>query len=93
MAETEPGDRAAIRDAVIEIIRPYAKNDPDSLGADTQLDKIGVDSFDFVEIVFKLEEQFGIEIDYNVNSTFANIATVGALADQVATLVEAKKAA
>lgn len=78
---------------VIEIIRPYAKSDPDQLSAETPLDKLGVDSFDFVEIVFKLEEKYGIEIDYNVNSTFEKLITVGSLAKEVAGLVAAKKAA
>ncbi|MFC3691031.1 acyl carrier protein [Chenggangzhangella methanolivorans] len=89
--EGTPVDRDAVRDGVIDIIRGYAK--VKELSAATQLDKIGVDSFDFVEIVFKIEEKYGVEIDYNANASFSDISTVGLLADKVVALVEAKKTA
>ena len=90
--QDEPVDEAAVASAVIEIIRPYVKANPDALSADTRLDKIGVDSFDFVEIIFKIEETFGVEVEYNVNSTFSHLVTIGNLAKEVATLAAAKKA-
>lgn len=90
--QDESVDEAAVAAAVIDIIRPYAKSDPNSLSVDTRLDKIGVDSFDFVEIIFKIEEKFGVEVEYNVNSTFSHLVTIGNLAKEVATLAAAKKA-
>lgn len=93
IAQTQDGpvDEAAVAADVIDIIRPYAKPDPKALTPATRLDKIGVDSFDFVEIIFKIEEKFGVEIDYNVNSTFSTLVTIENLAKEVAALVAAKK--
>lgn len=92
VAAERQDDQASILESVIEIIRPYAKSSPDQLDAATPIEKLGVDSFDFVEIVFAIEEKYGIEISYNVNSTFAELVTIGKLADEVAALVAAKKA-
>ena len=50
-----------------------------------------MDSFDLVEIIFAVEEKFGVEVDYNINSTYTHLATIGDLAREVAALA-AKKA-
>ena len=78
---------------MIEIIRPYSKAEDVTLDGDTPIDKLGIDSFDFVEIVFKAEETFGIDIDYNVNSSFKSTLTIGQLVDEVAKQVPAKTSA
>lgn len=75
---------------MIEIVRPFSKAEDVTLGADTPIDKLGIDSFDFVEIVFKVEETFGIDIDYNVNSSFKSTLTIGQLVEEVAKQVPAK---
>ena len=88
----EPRDAAVgpIIDDLVEIIRPYAKNYTGSLGPDAKIEKIGVDSFDFVEIIFQVEEKYGIDVDYNANSTFSKLPTIGDLASEIARLVAAK---
>lgn len=78
---------------MIEIVLPYSKAEGVTLDASTPIDKLGIDSFDFVEIVFKLEETFGIDIDYNVNSSFKSTLTIGQLVDEVDKQVSAKTSA
>lgn len=78
---------------LIETIRPYCKSDASTLTAATELGSIGIDSFDFVEIIFKLEETYGIDIDYNANKTFSDIKTIGDLAAEVVKQASAKTAA
>jgi acyl carrier protein len=41
------------------------------------LREIGLESIDALEMVFDLEEKFGIQIPYNANSSEQEFATVG----------------
>ena len=86
-------DAGLILSDLVEIIRPYAKSYQQYLQADTKIDKIGIDSFDFVEIIFSVEEKYGIDVDYNVNSTFKQLSTIGDFANEISRLVTAKTAA
>lgn len=78
---------------LVEIIGPYAKGHRDDLKAETKIEKIGIDSFDFVEIIFQIEEKYGIDVDYNANSTFSRLTTIGDFADEISRLVAAKSPA
>lgn len=78
---------------MLEIIGPFTKAEGLTLTRETPVEKLGIDSFDFVEIIFKVEETFGIDFDYNVNSSFKNTLTIGQLVDEVATQVAAKPSA
>lgn len=62
-------------------------------GADTSLDDIGFDSFDFVEMIFKIEDHFDIEIDYNANNSINDVKTISELGREIGKLVAAKQAA
>lgn len=90
LAQARQDDEASVLSTMIEIIRPYAKGDDLILGAETRVDKLGIDSFDFVEIIFKVEETYSVDFDYNVNSSYKDTVTIGQLSNQVATLVRAK---
>lgn len=59
----------------------------------TSLEEVGFSSYDFVELVFKIEDRFGIEIDYNANNNINDVKTIGALRDEIAKLVAQKHAA
>lgn len=62
-------------------------------GRETLLEEAGFNSYDFVEIIFKLEDQFGIDIDYNANNNINDVKTIGDLCDEVAKLLAKKQAA
>ena len=55
-------DRAEISRKVEEIIRDQRTIPDDPIDPDTQLDTLGFDSLDALNIVFALEETFGISI-------------------------------
>jgi acyl carrier protein len=55
-------DRAEISRKVEEIIRNQKTLPDDAVGPDTPLDELGFDSLDALNIVFALEETFGISI-------------------------------
>jgi len=55
--------------------------------ADTAIAEAGIDSFDFVELIFQVEEHFDVGIDYNVNTAVNELRTVGDLASEIDKLV------
>ncbi|MFD1703802.1 acyl carrier protein [Methylopila henanensis] len=85
-------DSGDILATLIGMIQSRAKTTA-PLDAATRIDGVGIDSFDFVEIIFEVEEKYGIEVDYNANSTFKTTATIGDFAAEIARLVAAKSAA
>lgn len=62
-------------------------------GPETLLEETGFDSFDFVELIFKLEDHFDIEIDYNANNGVNDVRTIGELCAEIGKLVAKKHAA
>ncbi|WP_377838467.1 acyl carrier protein [Bosea sp. UC22_33] len=76
IVENPSRDRAKIADA--------------SWGPETLLEDTGFNSYDLVEIIFKLEDHFGIEIHYNANN---DVKTIGQLCDEIAKLLAKKQAA
>ena len=81
---------ADVESRVLDIIAEKAKADRASLTRATPLADLALDSMDFVEVVFDLEEAFDISIPFSANSTDAsgaNFQTVGDVVDQVVKLV------
>ncbi|HWB47707.1 MAG TPA: phosphopantetheine-binding protein [Stellaceae bacterium] len=70
--------------AVTEIIAKHCSLDAATLTADTRLEDIQVQSLDLVEIVFEIEERFGIEVPPNADAeSRLEFATIGAIVDGV----------
>lgn len=60
-----------IIDEVRSIISKQLKIPIEHLSRNTKLQELGVESLDFIEIVFALEEKFDVSIPYNANETSA----------------------
>jgi acyl carrier protein len=76
-----------------EVIAVIAKKIPQRDGEiklNDNLQDIGLESIDAIEMVFDLEEKFGIQIPYNANSTEQNFATVGDVVAAIERLVGQK---
>ena len=56
-----------IKEKIRAIIAQHVRRQPSELLDDTKLTEFGVESLDAIEIVFAIEEEFGIEIPYNAN--------------------------
>lgn len=78
---------------LIETLRVYAKVETVDWSAETPIEAVGIDSFDFVEILFKIEDKYGVDIDYNANLKFTELKTVGDLASEIFKIVDRKLAA
>jgi acyl carrier protein len=92
-----------IADQVRQIIAKTLKVPLEQLTPDTRLDDIGAESLDVIEIIFELEENFGISIPFNPDEAArgarepneaGDIAfqTIGQVATAVKGLVDAKRA-
>jgi acyl carrier protein len=84
-------------DEVRQIIAKSLKVPVENLTPDTRLDEIGAESLDVIEIVFELEEKFGINIPFQANQAGKSgqpaefpFGTIGDVANAVKALVDAK---
>jgi acyl carrier protein len=70
-----------------------AKKIPDKtapLELTDNLREIGLESIDALEMIFDLEEKFGIQIPYNANSSDQEFATVGDVVAAIERLIAGK---
>jgi acyl carrier protein len=94
-----------ITDDVRQVIAKTLKIPVEKLTADTKLDEIGAESLDVIEMVFELEEKFGISIPFQANegarmrpqgdkveAPRMEFRTIGDVAKAVQALVDAKAA-
>lgn len=77
---------------VADVIAHEAHVDVTLLSRDSDLAELDIQSLEIVEIIFALEDKFGIEIPYNANSasnktTGISLQTVGDIVDMVNMLV------
>ncbi|QMW22114.1 acyl carrier protein [Sandaracinobacteroides saxicola] len=72
-------------------IRHVRRDEALAIDADTRIDTLGIDSLDFVELLFMIEEKFDIDIGFNANADGSfPFETVGSAADAVCQLVGSK---
>lgn len=83
-------------DVTPDVIAIIAKKVPEAKKADVvpaaNLQELGLESIDALEMIFDLEEKFGIQIPYNANSAATDFATVGDVAKAIQALVDEKPA-
>jgi acyl carrier protein len=84
---------SAVAEGVTEIIAVRAKRDPAKLQGSDWLDELGIESLEVVEMIFELEDRFGIEIPVNANNAGKEFKTVEDIVLLVEKLVAAKDAA
>ena len=79
---------------VAEIIAEQAMIGPGNITPDTTLEELGLDSLALVEVVFGIEEAFGISVPFNANEPAASefeISSVGQIVSGVKRLVAARE--
>ena len=75
-------DRDAILAKVIEVVDDTLSLGEDvTLSEDTNLKELGADSFDLLELVTALEDEFGIQM---ADESVGEIVTVGQVVDGIA---------
>jgi acyl carrier protein/nodulation protein F len=77
---------------IVDILKKHMKAPIESVGLETELKDLQIESLDLAMIVFDIEDAFGIEIPYNANEETTDFNTVGAVVDKVRALIAAKAA-
>ena len=78
-------------DALREILAANFSLQPDALTPDARLDDLDIDSLSVVEVLFAVEDRFGITIPSDSGQARNTLKTVGDLADFVDGLIVAQK--
>jgi acyl carrier protein len=74
---------AATEDSVRELLARFFGVEPDRLRPETPLDELGLDSLAAVELIFEIEERFGVRVP---NERAAEFRSVRAIAEGVRAL-------
>lgn len=73
---------------VVAIIAKKVPEDKKDIKLSDSLQAIGLESIDALEMIFDLEEKFGIQIPYNANSAATDFSTVGDVVKAIQKLVD-----
>lgn len=86
-------DNEDLVDDVAKMIRDIRKDDTLQIDEDTRIETLGIDSLDFVELMFNIEERYDVDIEFNANTdgTFP-FETVRSAADAIQALIVQKRA-
>jgi acyl carrier protein len=79
---------ADVLDEITKIISKHSSLGVEALTPETRLDEIGIESLDLVEIMFEIEERFGIEVPHNTNAeSRLEFKTVGEIVEGVRSIL------
>ncbi|PWJ78400.1 acyl carrier protein NodF [Pseudaminobacter salicylatoxidans] len=75
---------------IIDKIRAHADMEGGEVTPETELNALGIHSLELTEIIFDLEEAYGIEIEMNTVEAWGNLKNVGDMVAAVRELIGAK---
>ena len=75
---------------IIEKIKAHADPDGGEITTATELTALGIHSLELTEIVFDLEEAYGIEIEMNTVEAWNKLKNVGDIVEATRGLIAAK---
>ena len=75
---------------IIQKIKAHAEPDGNEITVDTELGDLGIHSLELTEIVFDLEEAYGIEIEMNTVEAWNKLKNVGDIVEATRSLIAAK---
>jgi len=80
-------------DEILDVVAQKALIDRSKLTVDAKLADLNVSSLDMVEVMFALEDKFGIELPFNANTNANEFDTIGDVIALVEKQLSTKKAA
>ena len=88
--------RPDVQDKILSIIAREAAMEPAEVRPEMTLEELGLDSLGLVEMIFAIEETFGVSVPFNANEPSQSefdISSVGAIVRAVERLVSGPQAA
>jgi nodulation protein F len=83
-------DREKLSTDIIERIAKHAEPDAGTVTTETELTALGIHSLELTEIIFDIEDEYGIEVQMNSADAWSNLRTVGDIVEAVGQLIDAK---
>ena len=77
---------------IIAKIKAHAEPDGEEITEKTELTALGIHSLELTEIIFDLEEAYGIEIEMSPSAAWSNLKNVGDIVEAVRALIAKQKA-
>lgn len=88
--------RPDMQDKILSIIAREAAMEPTEVRPDMTLDELGLDSLGLVEMIFAIEETFGVSVPFNANEPTQSefdISSVGSIVRAVERLISGPQVA
>ena len=88
--------RPDMQEKILSIIAREAAMEPAEVRPDMTLEELGLDSLGLVEMIFAIEETFGVSVPFNANEPTQgefDISSVGAIVRAVERLISGPQAA
>ena len=82
----------AIADTIIGKIKAHASPDAGEVTLDTELSQLGIHSLELTEIIFDIEDEFGIQVEMSTVEAWSNLTDVRDMVEAVRGLIEKSKA-
>jgi len=85
-----------MQEKILSIIAREAAMEPTEVRPDMTLDELGLDSLGLVEMIFAIEETFGVSVPFNANEPTQSefdISSVGSIIRAVERLISGPQAA
>lgn len=79
-----------LAEEIISKVKAHADPSIGDVGPDTELTALGIHSLELTEIIFDLEEAYGIEIEMNTVEAWSNLKTVQDMVEAVRALITKK---
>jgi len=76
---------------LLAIMRHHTKSEGEGWNGATTIEQAGIDSFDFVELIFDLEDKYKININFNSNAADQSLSTVEDVARFVQTAIRKER--
>ncbi|MGN6146657.1 MAG: acyl carrier protein [Mesorhizobium sp.] len=77
---------------IIAKIKAHAEPGGEEITEKTELTALGIHSLELTEIIFDLEEAYGIEIEMSTSDAWSNLKNVGDIVEAVRALIAKQKA-
>jgi len=74
---------------IIEKVKAHAETET-PITVETELGELGIHSLELTEIVFDIEEAYGVEIEMNTVEAWSQLKNVGDIVEAVRKLIAAK---
>jgi len=75
---------------IVEKIKAHADPDIGEITLKTELTELGIHSLELTEIIFDIEEAYGIEIEMNTAEAWSKLSNVGDMIEAVRGLIAKK---